>query len=134
MHWATQYIGKKWVACGRGPEGFDCWGLVHWASREHYGRELPDFALHPDHKAEVAKLMTEQAASGKWRRLASPEDGCVVAMSSSAMIHHVGIYLATDGGVILHAHERYGVVAQTVNGLRTLGWTRIEFYKWQPSS
>ena len=45
MHWAEDLIGCPWVAGGRGPDAFDCWGLVRWCWGRHFGIEVPEIPV-----------------------------------------------------------------------------------------
>ena len=77
--------------------------------------------------------MLETAVAGPdWRKLAGPVHGCAVGLSHNLKLHHCGLFVATDGGLILHAKEDHGIVAESVSALRARGWNRIEFY-WNAS-
>ena len=45
MHWAEDLIGRPWVAGGRGPHAFDCWGLARWCWRERFRIEVPEIPV-----------------------------------------------------------------------------------------
>lgn len=130
MHWGAEYIGKPWLPGGRDLSGLDCWGLVYHIYRERFGIELPAFpGVEPGDHALVAKFITEGAATGgDWQRMATGRDGCVVALGKTRALHHVGLWLDTDGGLVLHASYG-GVIAQSLATLRSFRWHRIEFYK-----
>lgn len=139
-HWATQYIGKKWVPCGRGPDEFDCWGLVWWVNRMHLGIELPEYPnIDPALHLTVAQKINEGAAQPEWTQEATPLDGYTVALSRNRIYHHVGIYAGVDGGLVIHAYDSQFVVAQSVQSLQRNGWRKIHFFKhkdfkWSQSS
>lgn len=129
MHWITKYLNKPWVSGGRGPEAFDCWGLVAWIQKEHYGRELEPYNGVDAHDwRRVAVLIDGASHQSEWQKIDKPVDGCIVAMAQGRIFHHVGVFLEMDGGYVLHAAKGQPVVAQRVHILRQLGWRRIEFY------
>lgn len=136
MHWSSQYLNRPWVGGTAGPHAFDCWGLCVWVQRQHYQRECPIYDLvNPRDKPLVAVTMERALASHKWTQLQTPADGCIVALGQARDIHHVGIYIAADGGLVLHTQENSGVRAQPLRLLKTFGWNRIEFYlhrSWAP--
>jgi cell wall-associated NlpC family hydrolase len=126
-HWAINYIGKPWVACGRGPASFDCWGLVWHVYKHVRGVDLPQYPVHPANLLAVAREFRE--AKG-WTALQAPEDLCLVAMSQHGRyLHHVGLWLDVDGGKVLHAWDGQAVIAQSLSSLKAYGWARIDFYK-----
>ena len=133
MHWAGQYVGKPWKPGEYGPEFFDCWGLVWHVATQHYGIQLPKFqGCHTMGLTAMAKLITHEIFDN-WKPLQRPKDGCCVAMSQGGPIHHVGIYVQTDGGVVLHSNMARGTVAQSIAATKASGYRRLEFYEWSKS-
>lgn len=143
MHWCTQYIGRRWVSGGRGPDTFDCWGLAWWVEREHYGREIPCYpvAEYPERGATDVGwardvFLRVQALLSGWVRTDAPIDGSVVVMNGGS---HVGVYVEADGGLVLHAKSTFQapqrgcgcVMAQPISALRLAGYRGIEFYSPQ---
>lgn len=136
QHWAARYVGKPWVSGGRGPDSFDCWGLLHWVQRAEFGRELPSYPIPPAQKLRVTATMERAAASGEWELLSVPREGCAVGMSHHRKFHHVGCYTEADGGLVVHALEGKGVLAQPLARLRQDAWNRVEFFwhtSWTPT-
>lgn len=128
-HWAAKYIGKRWVSGAQGPDVFDCWGLVTFVQRHEFAREAPTYDLVNPHDVNlVAHAMEKATQNLKWRRIETPVEGCVTAMGHAKRIHHVGVYTAADGGMILHAQDKKGVEATPVRYLKTHGWNRVEYY------
>ena len=130
-HWAYDYLNKPWLIGGRGPDNFDCWGLVYCIYRDRYGILLPAYpTITSKNMLAVTKAITSGAAESDWVKLKEPIDGCVVALSKNTKIlHHVGIYLDIDRGVLLHATDAGAVIAQSMHDLNRFGWRRIEYYK-----
>lgn len=127
QHWTTEYLGLSWVSGARGPDAYDCWGLLVKVYQERLQISLRE------HNADFSKvsICDREIAdeSAEWERLCIPEDMCAVALSKSVkFLHHVGIYLDIDGGLIMHSHETSGVVIQSVQELRNQGWKRFEYY------
>ena len=40
--WISKYIGLPFEDKGRGPSGFDCWGIVTWIYMQELGLILPE--------------------------------------------------------------------------------------------
>jgi hypothetical protein len=135
-HWANNLVGRPWIPGGRGPAAFDCWGLLVHVYREHYALEVPGhIGHHSEDLRENIRLYTEELTSGKWVELDAgedPVDGHAVAISAGRRFHHVGVFLDVDGGLILHALQGKGVLAQTAAGLRTFGLNNLKFYRLKP--
>jgi len=130
MHWASEFIGKPWVSGARGPDVFDCWGLLFHIYKTKYQTILP---LYEDTNAANVLEATKQINAGclgsDWERIEKPFEGCAVGMSTHKLFHHVGLYIVANGGVILHCADGKGVVAQSIPVLKSQGWGRIEFFK-----
>ena len=129
MHWAVKYIGLPWTPQGFGPQEFNCWGLVWWVQRNQFARDLPQHAfVSPYDRVRMAREMETAVHGSDWLELPKPMDGCVVGLSSSRIVHHVGLYADVDGGLVVHSCEGKGVLAQSVSNLRATGWNLIKFY------
>lgn len=90
--------------------------------------EVPDFPIAPEKLTEVTVKMTKEAMRGQWVQLSVPEEGAVVGLSHHRLFHHVGIFTQADGGLVIHALDGIGVIANSLQQLRNGGWNRIEFY------
>lgn len=129
MHFAYEYLGKPWQAGARGPAAFDCWGLLCDIYRYRYSIELPEYQIDPKNIGAVAGAFAGGIEVGDWAEISAPVDGCAVALSRNKRIHHVGIWLDIDRGLVMHAYEGNGVIAQSVSDLRRDYWRTIKFYK-----
>ncbi|WP_213761981.1 NlpC/P60 family protein [Caballeronia sp. dw_19] len=120
------YIGLPWVDGARGPDAFDCWGLLRWVEDKHFGLVLPELPALPD---ETRNLYRAQIEMGAWTVIDRPVHG------SGALLRggdrpHVGVYLDIDGGGVLHAQERVGVVFTAKQQLRMVGYPRASWYSF----
>ncbi|ACK81234.1 hypothetical protein [Methylorubrum extorquens] len=89
-----------------------CWWLASLVQAELFGRTLPaaDSGLVADARARAA-TMASHPTRAEWREIPTPVDGALVLMGKVAGAEtHCGVYLAQDGGLILHTDERHGVV------------------------
>lgn len=127
-HWAIEFIGKKWVQHARGPDEFDCWGLLIWVYRKRYGVELPDVP-GADLKTFFRLMNAEFKAPTVWTEVKKPFEGCGVALGGTEFYHHVGLWLDVDGGLVLHSASQKNITAQSLRGLQASGMRRFAFYK-----
>lgn len=128
MHWAEKYISLPWIQGARGPDTFDCWGLLICIYKERYNVELPDVP-GADLKTFWRLINKEIECPTVWTREIKPKDGYAVAMGGTEMFHHVGVYLDIDGGLVLHAANMKNIVAQPLRGIRASGMRRIQFFR-----
>lgn len=128
MHWVTRYLNKKWEPCGRGPDTFDCWGLIYDFYKRFLGVPLPLYQVLPSDLRNVSETFSESSGSDMWQRVSNPEAFDVVGLGRKSIIHHVGLYLENDGGMILHVGDGIPAKAETLNEIRKQ-YKRIEFYR-----
>lgn len=122
------YLGAPFVWGGRGPDGYDCWGLVA-VVRERLGQPVPDWSevIYPDAK-QAGAILAAKAETPDWLAVAEMAPGDIIALSTHRRVHHVGI--ASPWGV-LHAARGYGAVHQEPADLRRTGYRLIQPYRYQ---
>lgn len=130
-HWAAKYVGTPYAEGARGPEFFDCWGIIQLIYRQEKGIVL---AEHPGLSApqveSIHKAIVEEVSHAEiWRETASPTEGCVAAMGSSVAYHHVGVWLSCDGGKVLHSRQGQNAVVESLRSLRLRGMRVFKFYQ-----
>lgn len=104
-------LGRPYAAQAMGPDAFDCYGLARHLQREFFGRELPLFSLPADAgRFAIASAIAIHPERARWDRVEVPADGNVVVMARQDCGFHMGVWLALDGGVIVHTLEQTGVV------------------------
>ena len=139
-HFAAYLIGKPYRARARGPDAFDCWGLCTYVWARHFRlTDVPDVFIDPIDKRAVRERFARAVDDGSGTELVQAFEGCAVLMGRSRAPDHVGIYLAADGGGVLHSLEHVGVVftklgALKPNGLNVLGFYRPHGMQWPTST
>ena len=105
-------VGVPFEDGGRGPDSFDCWGLVREVYHR-YGIELPDYDIGC---YDILNVMAEMEHNRPLWIEHKPPDlpiPCVAAFRVSAtMINHVGIYIGD--GRFLHTREKAGAVIESL--------------------
>jgi cell wall-associated NlpC family hydrolase len=120
---ALQYddlIGKPFRYGARGPQEYDCWGLVRECYRRAHGVLLPDFASPEDLAVQHAVIAT-QRVDPLWQEV-QPTAGVIVLVRVGQHACHTAFSL--NAHELLHTWETTGVIAQRVAPHRILGWYR----------
>ena len=129
MHWAEDLIGRPYRAGGQGPDAFDCWGLVRWVMANRFGRALPAIPVGASDIRAVLIAFRHHPERRRWSAVERPGEGDCVLLRRSRHPVHVGVWLAADGGGLLHAVEGTGVVFQRPRDLLASGWRIEGFYR-----
>ena len=134
LHLVNEYIGRPWVAGGRGPHEFDCWGLFLHVQRACFCRELPEIPVDATNLRAVLKGFQAHPERQRWTAVAHPHDrvdGDAVLMRQSRYPVHVGVWLGADGGGVLHCMQGAGVVFQRIEHLALHGWQVEGIYRFK---
>ena len=122
-------MGTPYSLGGQMPGTVDCYGCATRLQRELFGRDMPDFAMPATAgRVAIAAAIAVHPERGNWVEVSSPVDGALVTMARNDCGYHIGTWLAEDGGLIVHALENVGVVADTMPALMALGWRRFRFH------
>jgi cell wall-associated NlpC family hydrolase len=101
-------IGKPFEDGGRGPEVFDCWGLVMEVYRRH-GLELPDYKIGAHDVEEIDGEIQDNRPA--WDEHISGEipvpSVVVIRLPGSSFCNHCGVFIGA--GRFIHAREKTGV-------------------------
>lgn len=129
--WVRSYVGLPFKDKGRGPDGFDCWGVVSDVLCRQFGIwGLPDYSdryLSCADAASVSELVRAEQQTGQWLRVEAASTGAVVMFRLLGRPWHCGLMLTPH--LMLHALEGVGVVIEDVRGIT---WrNRVEgFYEY----
>lgn len=101
--WTNRYVGIPFAPFGADRSGCNCWGLVVLVYAEQLGIVLPDYAgayTSPEEQAEVAALVSQEAADPVWNRVFDPQPLDVLLFRRGRLDTHVGLYV--DRSFMLH--------------------------------
>ena len=100
-------IGKPFKDGGRGPDSYDCWGLVREVFRR-FGVELPDYNVGAFECEQIGQqIMKEMRTLARWQRLKKPEVPCVVVIKNDPVwANHCGVYIGD--GKFIHTLQKIG--------------------------
>jgi len=129
-------IGRPYRKNARGPDEFDCWHLAVYVQKHLYGREAPNVEV-PE-KANwgwMIEQFTTHPELGNWIECLQPSnglvnalDGAMVLMARMTQPAHCGVYCAFERSII-HADENVGVIFQSLQVVKSNGWSRLRFYE-----
>jgi hypothetical protein len=123
------HIGTPYSLGGRAAGTVDCYGSARYLQRELFGRAMPDFAMPGSAgRSAIAAAISVHPERQQWREVDAPTDGALVTMARNLCGYHIGTWLEEDDGVIIHAIEDCGVVADTLQTLEAIGWRRFRFH------
>jgi len=114
--------GRPWER-----RGLHCWALVQQVERDLFGREVPLGPAAVPPREERRALFAVDAEAVGWQEVPLPEHGAVVRMyrvgGNPVDLEHAGVYLAVEGGRILHTDDPHGVVLDSLIELKKVrGW------------
>ena len=128
MYWVNDYINKPWRAYARGTDAYDCWGLVIHVLGHHFNTFTHQHSsVITDDSEGITTAFYEELSSGQWKAIDTPEHGSVVVCWQSGKVRHVGVYLAIDGGLILHSKENKGVTTDRLPAFQQV-FSKVQFY------
>lgn len=127
-----QFVGLPYREGARGPDAFDCYGLVAAVLRAVRGVELPDWyqaAPGPQSASRaISAALAGEVAGGRSMPVEAPVDYDIAIVGSTTRPHHVGVVV--DGGV-LHASRAFGSAWHPLSRFKMM-YPHTEFYRWLP--
>lgn len=133
LAWTRQWIGLPFRDRARGPDAFDCWGLLWAVLREEFGVEIPSYAEVSGETAnrdQVRELFSKPEEVERWKEVPAgqeqPGDGILIRMRGQPW--HVAV--VAGEGLMLHVI----VGANTcLESYRSSKWRRriLGFYRWR---
>ena len=124
-------LGKPFAWRGRGPDEYDCWGLVHECLVRTGVPHVPDYPSSEEGAVNAATMLDAMGCG--WRKLGGPQPGAVVVLRSAFCGQwHCGFMLTSD--LFLHTTEQtQGAVVERISSPL---WTRlvVGYYLWEPQT
>lgn len=125
----NDYIGLPYQEGARGPEAFDCYGIVAAVFAER-NIILPDFYQDGPGAMLAARAIDAsvkgEVLGGRAEQIVEPEEYAIAVVRGFSKAHHVGVVI--NGGV-LHASRGLGSIWQSMSSFIRLHGS-VEFYKW----
>lgn len=131
-HWAEHYLGATYEDGARGPDRFDCWGLVRDARARFCGcRLLPSWGhVRNTQPAEFTRAYAAESAA---MEECEPEQGAIAVCFRGRIAHHVALVVDADGQQ--WALEINPMASARLRSLAAFlrDHTRVRFYRDRPS-
>ena len=123
----NRLIGLPYRWGARGPDAYDCWGLVVHALELMGIPCTDDWA--PENPACARDLIAiERHNASRWRRVPDGDQpGRIALLGNAKRYFHVGVTVPRCR--ILHTTRETGAVIQRPAMLRACGYSRIAFYE-----
>ena len=104
-------IGKPFKVGGRGPDYYDCWGIVVECYKR-LGSIVPDFSMSGpvclSYHKKTSEIIENEIQKDVWEELDKPEEPCVVIFKEHPYFtQHIGMYLGY--GKYIHISKNIGV-------------------------
>lgn len=132
VEFVNPLIGKKWKRFATGPNEFDCWGLVEYVRERLFDDKLPPIDRQFDmmELAQARDLFERTFAPLGWKREEVPRNGSIVLLGRYDRLTHAGVFLVVPGspGRVLHCHEDFGVMYESIMQLSQQMWSRFRYY------
>lgn len=120
-------IGKPFKNGGRGPEAYDCWGLVREIYRR-LGVALPEYLVDCFDIDAIHGIYQKERHGAPWLAADRPRfPDLAVFRFNSPVVNHVGVYLG--GREFIHARQGANVC---IESLEHIYWKRAieSYYRW----
>ena len=127
--WAQPYFGAPFRQHGRGPDAYDCWGLVEAIYRD-IGIHLPDYrgGVSDVHDfRQVGPVMDRYRQD--FAKVDRPQMRDIVLLRTGRLPAHVGLYVAPS--IMFHVEEGTSACFERFDGL-AWGKRLLGFYRWTP--
>jgi hypothetical protein len=128
----SDLIGKPYKTGARGPDAFDCWGLVIEAARRA-GIELPDIDVPQDNDIRGDIIEIQKATN--FKRTLKPESNCLVLFriidDENHLKWHVG-FILNNARQFIHTTGKMGVNISRLNDPKWKIHTE-GFYRYEPN-
>ena len=118
----SNLMGKQYKSEGRGPDFYDCWGLVMEVSKRH-GHVLPDYQVDADDTNAVIVLTRIERNLDKWEKWPEGKElkrGLIVAfqLRVKGEITHVGYMIGKKH--FIHCIDKKGVCIEPIERYQNL--------------
>jgi hypothetical protein len=127
-HWVEQYLTLEYEDGARGPERYDCWGLVRHVLHAHLGGRLMPSWGHVRNTSPRLFTRAYRAESASMLECA-PCVGAIAAVFQGAIVRHVGIVVEIEGRLrVLEMNPSSGVRHRSVPDFEA-PYLRVVYYR-----
>lgn len=113
----SELIGKPYKHNGRGPDYFDCYGLVKYIYKEFLDIELPEYIDYKQDWYKKENVLSTQLNkfSDLWYAVKAPIEWDILTFSHGVekVTNHCGIYIGFDK--MIHCYENNPVLIDRIS-------------------
>lgn len=128
--WIDHYLEAEYEDGARGPDKYDCWGIVRDARHRIFGRSLlPSWGHVRNDQLEAFTEAYETERDEGGFELCDPEPGAIAAVFSGDLVYHVALVVEADGRMmVLEIRKKKGCTLTPIDDF--IGrCRRVEFYR-----
>lgn len=123
----SKYLSKPWHRGGRGPDHYDCWGLIWKIYRDEKGVVLPDFP-GVENPSDIFHLFSEEVGNvAVWTEVPHPSEFDIVCLGIQNRVSHCGLFV--NSGVLHAKGSREGVLFDSLLEIHRL-YKTVRFFKY----
>ena len=121
-------VGKPFVLRARGPEAYDCFGLVMEIFTRQ-GIAMNDHTYGESLRSQMEAFQNGQKHS-QWIKLDAPEPGCALMFAYVNLPGHAGVMI--DGSRFIHATATFNqvVISRITDGIPTYASKLLGAYRY----
>jgi len=126
----SDLIGKPWSWGARGPDAYDCFGLLIEVSRR-YGIDWKpnDMLRDVPYSLDGMKAAIDALLPGSnWVEVDTARPGDAVMCGASRLLYHV--CPVVDGGVLHTSRTATGIILTRAENLSFFGYRQQQAYRW----
>lgn len=127
-HWVEQYLPCDYEDGARGPDRWDCWGLVRHVIHAHLGGRLMPSWGHVRNTMPRTFTRAYQAEAAAMEQCA-PEVGAIAAVFTGSLMTHVGVCIEVEGRLaVLEMNPKTGVRWRSVRDFEA-PYAKVRYYR-----
>lgn len=130
--WLTRYIGKPYKLGSRGPDYFDCWGLLIAIFKNELNIDLPDFTSRSANPLQLESVFRESISHcfelNLIEQCSRPQDMDIFIARRKRAAHHAGLFIS--GGLLHISNDRRGVCFDRLINFSEAGYGELTFFRW----
>ncbi len=123
-HWAAKYVGEPWVSSDN-----DCWAFARKVWREQFGISVPAVDVDACSRLACSRAFAGHGEVANWSLVDLPQEGDGVLIGKNKRPSHVGVFVASGSGSILHCVQGVGVLCQDIKSMELMGFRALGFYR-----
>lgn len=123
-HWISNYVGKPYI---KGKQ--DCWTVFCDIQNNVYNKNLELINFGNIGEIAARNQFQKHQLRQRFKEIKMPVEGCAVFLGKGKYTSHIGVFLNSGEGKVIHAIENTGIIIQTISELEIHGWRIMGYYE-----